>query len=479
MRHLIVGQERTRRLGLLLVAMLLLAAPGFAQTDWNQAYGNIGNTSFVVVDTNIGVTPLWSVDLGGSVAWGGPAIGAGGTIYVGTTNGFLAGYQPDSSLRCSILLRDAVITSTPAVLPRGEVAVLFNRLAVPGMQGFLALFTADCQPIWERELPRWSLDFNSVSTGSVKVWSSGPDAPFLFVNGRGTRLADVSNLQNAPHLATYDDLLVYNTNGQLVGLHPVGDICLKVEGGGSGWDLGLGNVWDFLWPSAAPVPPLFEQFGWPDSTPAIMDAEIPGHSSAMEPLVAYTGGCAAELEVLRFRPNAVNFTDRLTKTWSTSIAEEGTRLSSPAVAPDGKVVVGTSRNRLRVYDLATHSLVWEADTEQPVVHPPAMAPAVWFTISEFSGWLLDPGSGDLAPTKRPQPRGLDGTLAASAASQTQAFVPNFEGLEIWSYDLRVLTHPLQSERFRTSHPALTQGGRLYVVSQTEEGRSVLFAFGPP
>jgi hypothetical protein len=80
-----IGGWAWRRL--LPAVALLTAVPGLAQGDWNQAYGDIGNSSFVNVATDIGVRPLWSVQLNGPVAWGGPAIGRGETVYLGTTNG--------------------------------------------------------------------------------------------------------------------------------------------------------------------------------------------------------------------------------------------------------------------------------------------------------------------------------------------------------------------------------------------------------
>src|SRR6185295_15011925 len=86
-------------LGLLLAAG---AAPGFAQWDWNQAYGNGGNTSFVNVQTSIGVAPRWSLKLAGTVDHGGPALGPDGTIYFGTTNGIFHGVWRDGSLRCTV-----------------------------------------------------------------------------------------------------------------------------------------------------------------------------------------------------------------------------------------------------------------------------------------------------------------------------------------------------------------------------------------
>lgn len=465
-----------KRIGWGMAAMLLAALPGLAQQDWNQAYGSIGNNGFVEVETHIGVSPRWSVELEGPVEWGGPALDSkSGTIYLGTTNGVFSGFWRDGTLRCSVSFVGGVITSTPAVLPDGRVAVILQRFEGPDMQGFLALLTEDCQPRWTVELPRWSPDRNSVASGSVKVWASRTNQ-FLFLYGRGTRLADATNAD----LATWDEVLVYTTDGQLFARHPVGDACIEV--GGGGWDNPLGDVWDFLsgfWPSVGTVPPLYEQLGWPDATPAIMDTPIDGVSSPSEPLVAVTGGCKAELEVLRFRPDVTTMAGRLIKTWSTSVDDKGTRLSSPAVTPEGHVAIGTSSRRLKVYNLPTHSSVWDVGTEEPVMHPPSMAPGVWLTVTDYKAWLFDPATGDEVPTVRPQPFRHDGSLGASAASLTQGSVPNFSGLEVLSYNLQIITHPLQGEKFRTSNPALSPDGRLYVVGQTEDDKAVLFAFGPP
>ena len=464
---------------LMSAALLLAAVPGLAQGDWNQAYGDIGNSSSVSIATDIGVRPLWSVQLNGPVAWSGPAIGRGETVYVGTTNGIFNAFWPDGKFRCAVFFPGGVFTSTPAVLPGGEVAVLFQRPAAPGMQGFLALLSEDCKPIWETELPRWTQDGNSVSSGSVKVWTlASTGASFLFVHARNTRQADVSTPN--PDDGTFNELLVYTTDGRLFARHPVGNVCLYLHGGGSGV---LNDLWDFLtslWPSTGTLPPLYEQLGWPDSTPAIMDTVIRGSSTPSQPLVAVTDICA-ELKVLQFRPEAAAMSDRLVKTWSTFADERETLLSSPAVTPEGLVAIGTSTHRLKVYDLATRSLSWQVETKYPVEHPPAMAPGVWFTLSEFIGWLYDPNTHGLAPTARPQPYGIDGALGAPAASLTQAFLPTFGGLEVWSHDLQILAHPLQHEHFHTTNPALSASGRLYVVGQAAEPleSSVLYAFGPP
>lgn len=467
---------------LLSAALMLAAVPGLAQGDWNQAYGDIGNSSSVSIATDIGVRPLWSVQLNGPVAWSGPAIGRGETVYVGTTNGIFNAFWPDGKFRCAVFFPGGVFTSTPAVLPGGEVAVLFQRPAAPGMQGFLALLSEDCKPIWETELPRWTQTGNSVSSGSVKVWTlASTGASFLFVHARNTRQADVSTPN--PDNATFNELLVYTTDGRLFARYPVGDVCLELHGGG--WDNPFADIWDFLsslWPSTGTLPPLYEQLGWPDSTPAVMGSVIRGFATPSEPLVAVTDGCKAELEVLQFRPGAATMPDRLVKTWSTSVDEKGTLLSSPAVTPDGQVAIGTSTRRLKVYDLTTRSLGWQVETKYPVEHPPAMAPGVWFTLSEHIGWLFDPNTHGLAPTARPQPYRIDdGALGAPAASLTQAFLPTFGGLEVWSHDLQILAHPLQHEHFHTTNPALSAAGRLYVVGQAAEPleSSVLYAFGPP
>jgi outer membrane protein assembly factor BamB len=438
----------------------------------------MGNTSFVDVKTSIGVVPRWSLQLEGTVEWGGPALGADGTIYLGTSNGRFHAVWPDGSLRCSVGFRDGIFTSTPAVLPTGDVAILLNRRVGEQVQGALVLLSADCKPLWERELPRWNMELQSIALGSVKVWSDRRSgATFLFVHSRFTRQRDIT----VPRALTSNELLAYTPDGQLFARHPVGQSCIDVSGGG-----GLAeDIWDFIGDhfvvDTSDIPPLYQQFAWPASSPAIMDSEIQGFSTPAEPLVAVTDaqdGCEPELNVLQFLPAAATVESRLRMTWFKVLDHtDRAQLSSPAVLPEGKIVVGSSTHRLRLYDLPSQALVWEKDTKEPVMHPPAMTPGTYFTITDYKGWLYSP-VGQLIVTQRVQPMKTGGSLAASAASSTQAFVPGFEGLKVWSHDLQDIAHPLQDESLFTSNPALSAGGRVYIVGQ-RDGRGTLYAFGPP
>lgn len=459
----------------LLGAALLAPAPGQAQFDWNQAYGNLGNTSFVNVQTQIGVSPLWSFRLDGPVEWGGPALGPDGTIYLGTTNGRLQAIRPDGTPRCTAAFPSAAFTSTPAVLANGNVAVLFQRKTGEVEQGEMALLSADCKVLWNRELPKWSPEIASVSSGSVKVWKPASSmSSFLFVHTRRTRQMDVT----VPRADTANELLVFSEEGQLFARQAVGQGCVRVHGGAIDWGGLFGDVWDYVWPSAGSVPPLYEQFGWPDSTPAILDSTIRGFASPSQPLVAVTDdACDPELITFQFRPGAA-MPDRLRETWRKRLDNtEGTKLSSPAVLPEGNIVVGSSTHRLRFYHLPTQRLVWEVDTGDPVMHPPSIAPGILFTLTELTGWLYDL-NGNVIPTGRVQPMYPGGTLAASAASLTQAFIPSFKGLDVWWHDLYHMAHPLRDQDIVTSNPIVSPGGRVYVVGQ-KEAQGVLFAFGPP
>jgi hypothetical protein len=352
--------------------------------------------------------------------------------------------------------------------------MLLSRRAGDEVQGELALFSPDCKTIWTRPLPQWTPERHSIALGSVKVWTHpSTGASFLFVHSRSTRQLDVT----IPRALTGNEILVYTTDGQLFARHPVGQACVDI-GGGVDWS----GVWDFITGfvvHVGPPPPLYEQFGWPDSTPAIMDSNIRGYATPSQPLVAVTDTqCEVELNTFQFRPLAATEADRLRETWvKVTDHTDGARLSSPAVLPEGKIVVGSSTHRLRLYDLPSQTLVWEKDTKEPIMHPPAMAPGIFFTITDYFGWLYSPDGSPIV-TQRVQPMESGGTLAASAASLTQAFVPGFEGLEVWSHDLQNLAHPLRDDDFSTSNPAVSPGGRVYIVGQ-RDGRGTLFAFGPP
>lgn len=470
-----------RAFGLSCLLAALATQPSFAQWDWNQAYGNLGNTSFVNVQTSIGVVPRWELKLDGTVEWGGPALGPDGTIYLGTSNGLFYGVWRDGTIRCSAGFAEAIFTSTPALLPSGEVAILLNRRAGEEVQGEVALLSADCKLIRSWELPRWMAEgfeeVKGVALGSVKVWHDPRTrTTFLFVHSRHSRQLDAT----VPRGLTGNEILIYTPDGQLFARHPVGQSCLDIGGGGGGeW----GDIWDFIGDhfvvTVNEIPPLYQQFAWPDSTPAIMDSIIAGYSNPAQPLVAVTDDqCEVELNVFQFRPTADTVAGRLQETWIKVLDHtEHARLSSPAVLPEGKIVVGSSTHRLRLYDLATQTLSWEKDTKEPVMHPPSMAPGIFFTLTDYKGWLFSP-AGDPIVTQRGQPMKTGGTLAASAASLTQAFVPGFEGLKVWSHDLQTIAHPLQDESLFTSNPAVSPGGRVYIVGQ-RDGRGTLYAFGPP
>lgn len=472
---MLIAFMRRRGLALGLYGLTLAAIPAHSQGNWNQAYGNIGNTSFVNIQTSIGTRPRWSFDLHAPVEWSGPAVGPDGTVYVGTAIGTFYGVRSDGTGRCAWSFAGGTFVSTPAILPDGTIAMLLHRKEGERKQAELHLISPDCEPVWNRDLPRWSQNHTSLASGSVKVWTNPDGQTFLFVHSRGSRQIDLTRKE----ANTGNEILVFDAAGELFARSPTGSGCAELRG--SGLDFSFGDVWDFfggLWPTVGELPPLFEQFGWPDPSPALLDSTVRGFSTAFQPLVAVTDhDCNSELNTYQFRPEAATVEDRLVRTWTKSIDSRGTQLSSPALLLEGKVVVGSSTNRLRVYDLPSQSLSWEKDTKEAVMHPPAMTPTHWYAMADYWGWIFTP-SGALASTVRPLPRHQEGTVGGTAASLNQAFIPNFEGLEIWSPTLQALVHPLQDERFRTTSPALTQNGGLYVVSQTESN-SILFAFGNP
>lgn len=460
-RHLAAGWG-------MVVAMLAVAAPA---AGWDQAYGNLSNTSFVNAITKVPVVANWAYQLDGEIGMGGPAVDpVSGTIYLGTANGTFWAFQPDGNVQCKRNFKGpAAIHSIPAVFPNGDIAILVTRaLDETRKQTALVRMASNCDVVWQVDLP--VLTWPSTATGSAKIWTLDGQS-FIFVHAANSK----PDVTFAPY--TFHELVVYDDNGQLFARHPVGEGCVELHGGGrfragGRSPKGIGDS-----PAGGLAPQLSVFSDWPDSTPAILDKPLHGFATPRAPLVAVTEDhCKVRLEVLQFDP-ALPELNRLVKRWGDHSEEEGVRLSSPAVTPEGLIVFGTSCYKVRIYDLNTLSRK-SFDATYRVVHPPALAPDVWIVNSEYAVHFLKPGTPGLAETARPQPHYTLGSATGLAASATEVVVPNLQELGIWTHDLRVLTHALTAQEFRTSSPALTPEGRLYVVSQTNP-LSILYAFGPP
>lgn len=451
-------------------------APAGAAGGWDQAYGNLANTGFVNAETKIPVVANWSFPLDGEVGTSGPAVDSvSGTIYLGSANGTFWSILPDGTLNCNRIFKGASIRSIPAIFPNGDVAILVTKPAGEGLQTALVRVAPNCGTVWQADLPFFPGTSPSHATGSAKIWTLG-DRSFIFVH-----VLDSIRALGAPsEPLSWHELIVFDDAGHIFARHRVGDGCLQLHGGGwltknsgpgkdSGGSARVGN--------ATPWP--YETDGWPESTPAILDTPLHGFSTPTSPLVAVTEhACTPRLEVLQFDPAAATFEGRLVKRWGAFTEEEGTKMSSPTVTPEGLIVFGTSCYRVRIYDLMTLSRRCSFDSIYPVVHPPALAPDAWLVNSVYAAHLLKPGTDTPIDTTRPQPVYTLGSATGVAASLNEVVVPNLQELAVWSHDLRIRTHSLSQEQFRSSSPALTPEGRLYVVAQTGE-KSTLFALGPP
>lgn len=183
----------------------LLAAPcGQAQGTWTQAYGNPANTGFVNATTNLPVAPRWAFQLDGPVSAGGPAVSPNkdGRVYVATAVGTVWSFNANGDFHCSRAYKGTTITSTPAILPNGDLAILITRPVGDAHQTSLARLTADCGEVWHVDLPVWAPGFTSTASGSVKIWTLNGTS-FLFVHGRYT--TNVNVLSHDPE--SFDELL--------------------------------------------------------------------------------------------------------------------------------------------------------------------------------------------------------------------------------------------------------------------------------
>lgn len=468
---------RGAALGLLLLA--LAAAPGAAQ-PWNQAYGNGNNTSFRTVQSAMSLAPAWRFPLAGLASWAGPAVAADGTVWVGTTNGVLHAVNPNGTQRCSLSFGAASITSTPAVLPNGQVGILFHRpdVADPTKnQTSLALVSPGCSILWSQPLPRLDRKYPSTATGSVKLWTSDRmSGSFLFVHGHET---NERFFLDDPDRNQTSEILVYAEDGTLFARHPLSRDCFRVSGGG-GFD-SWSDFFDWAtswWPEAGTVDPLYTIFGWPDSTPAVVSTKLTGLADPTEPMIAVTDHfCEPRLETYQLHPSVTNFDLRLTQTWSKKIVGEGTLLSSPAVTETGIVYVGSSDNRLRAFDLLGNGLLWEKDTKQPVMHPPAVTPAVLYAQTDTLLWSFQP-DGSLFPTGSfTQPWSGGSKVGAGAANQIETVFGHYKEWTSLTPDMHNQGHALTHDHFQSTNPAITASGRVYVITQTDPKRAELVALG--
>jgi len=456
--------------GGLLYGLLGLAAPLGAAGGWDQAYGNLANTGFVNATTHVPVVANWSYPLDAEVGTSGPVVdSASGTIYLGTANGTFWAFFPDGSLHCQRIFKGTKISSVPAIFPNGDIAILVTRPAGTKNQTALARLTPDCGVVWQVDLPTM-FGNPSFTSGSAKIWTLDGES-FLFVH------VLFSNWDFSLPPYSFHELVVFDGQGQIFARHPVGETCIELRGGGR-FTAGAHPGKESAEPPAELAPQVSVTDAWPDSTPAILDTALHGLSTPRSPLVAVTDhNCHPRLEVLQFDPAAVTVPGRLVKRWGADTEEEGVKMSSPAVTPEGLIVFGTSCYQVRIYDLNTLSRRCSFDATYAVMHPPALAPDAWIVPSEYAVHFLKPGTDTPIDTARPQPHYTLGSATGLAASSNEVVVPNLQELGIWTHDLRSLTHALTAEEFRTSPPALTPEGRLYVVAQTHE-KSVLYAFGP-
>ena len=456
----------------LLAAVAAFAAPRAAEAEWDQAFGNPANTGFVDIATNLPVAASWAHQLDGPVSFAGPAVSKKGLIWIGTTTGTLWSFQAGGTPHCTHSF-DGAIVATPAIFPGDDVAVLISRPEGDRHQTSLARVDSSCGLRWRVELPS-PHGFPSHTSAAVKIWTLN-GASFLFVHTVSTAAWD-EEIEDGEG-QSLNEVIVYDDGGEIFARRRTGKACIDVSGGAVFED--WGDLWDFLtgWlPSAGEAPLLYEIYGWPDSTPAILDADIRGISTPGRPAVVVTEhNCAVvSLDVLQFLPDAPTFDQRLVKQWRRNVTSQGTLLSSPAVTREGRIAFGTSDHRLLVFDIATQDWLWSYDARSPVMEPPVMAPGLWIARSDYRTHFLSP-AGDEVPTARPQPFPSGGGVGAMAASKTEVVVPNFLELGFWTHDLTGLTHALTDWRFHSSSPALTADGRVYVVAQTED-KAVLIGF---
>ena len=153
---------------------------------WAHVYANAANTCFANVATQPAVRDEWRVSgLGHFAPGSGPVIGPDGTVYVGTTDGWLLAFDPDGGLRWKRDTPHRGIGASPVVGSDGSIYVIGLFSAIDHRDGephvrnesTLYRFDSGGAMLWATRFPEGiPTDWGSgTTTASPNIWRSGSD----------------------------------------------------------------------------------------------------------------------------------------------------------------------------------------------------------------------------------------------------------------------------------------------------------------
>lgn len=429
----------------ILFALLIISPALISCTSpqpWAQFHTNGPNQGFILVNSGVALEPKWSVSIG-PVAYSSPAIGADGTIYVGTTEGELVAVNSSGTIRWKkTIAANSAIVSSPAVGTDNNIYLI----SVPE--------TTDEEKFWSSTLHsvtpegdiKWSRTFpDGFTTGSAKTWETGGKL-YIFVH-----------IMRIP----YTQLVIFDQDGNEI--HRENVCGAEIEGGypipSDWWRIFTGGLpFIFTTPGVRdPSHPLGPFY------PTVAIVDYPPISPNQPMIIVADNTCG--IRAYRWNPpNLSHLWDQI---------HRDINYSSPAVDPGGFLAIGKDDGHIVAYDTQTGTPQWDYDAKEPITATPAVFVSYVYAVSLNHLHVIDSRDGQLV-----YKFDLDGNSVSSPAlTANHLYVSSDRGF----YTFDHLPAPTADITLQDkaaggfSSPAVDVDGTVYMVTSS----GFLQAFPPP
>ncbi|SET45946.1 hypothetical protein SAMN05216326_12839 [Nitrosomonas marina] len=441
---------------------------------WSQFHADNRSQGFIAVNSSPAITPLWKRDVG-PVAHSSPVVAMDGSILLGTTEGKLVIVNSNGTIKCSVDLSTGVILSTPAIASNGNSYIVSIREVGPDSYlSTLHSITPECESRWSYTFP----DINEVIRGhtsaSPKVMESSRGI-HIFLPVRLSRQRDGAD--NDDYEDGLNELFVFNDRGSVIDRRTVGG-CLRVRGGGSDISGLLSDIWDIIsdFPKGTAVigdafGPLYEQFGWLDPTPALVDLST--ITQPERPLIIVADNCLG-LRMTGFHWRLDLATPQLNRIWTYDDDSDKNYFSSPAVFSNGLLVIAREDGFIQGFDPETGAKLWNQNVGEAVMATPASIGRQIFLNSLHRLHVLESNGAFADVPIVSTYLGGGQTIASPAVSANYVYYSTTTGLRTRSFDF--FTRANDSDAIGgVSSPAISPDGIVYNVI-IENGTSYLMAY---
>ncbi|MDR4515454.1 PQQ-binding-like beta-propeller repeat protein [Nitrosomonas sp.] len=472
-------QNNTRTIAIILLsicAALTSACNGgnIGAAAWSQFHADSQNQGFIGVNSSPAVAPLWKRKVG-PVAHSSPVIAADGTVHLGTTDGKLVIVNPDGTIKCTVDLSTGVILSTPAIASNGNIYIVSIReVDSDSYLSTLHSVTSGCESRWSYTFPDVNEVIRGYTSASPKVMESN-QGTHIFLPVRLSRQRDSAD--NDDYEDGLNELFVFDDSGSVIDRRTIGG-CVHVSGGGSDISGLLSDIWDIIsdFPNGTAVigdafGPLYEQFGWLDPTPALVDLST--ITQPERPLIIVADNCIG-LRMTGFQWRLDLAAPQLNRIWTYDDDSNKRYYSSPAVFNNGLLVIGREDGMILGFDPETGAKLWSQNVGEAVMATPASFGRQIFLNSLHRLHVLE-ANGEFADVPVVSTYlGGGQTIASPAVSANFVYYGTTTGLRTRSFDF--FTRANDSDATGgVSSPAISPEGIVYNVI-IEDGSGYLMAY---